>query len=178
MHIDIMERNTPVCQDTICTCLILCDTMNSMTATGHAIIGTLIAAKIGNPALAIPIAIVSHIAADAFPHWDTGTNKKTKTKLRFFTDSFLDVLLSLLLPYIIIHFFFSKTNLGYTYIIVFFAQLLDWITAPYVFFNMKFPPFSWCYRFQKSFDNKLDKPWGIITQTALLLILIILAKIA
>jgi len=34
-----------------------------MTATGHAIIGTVIAAKIGNPYLAIPLAIVSHLAA-------------------------------------------------------------------------------------------------------------------
>ena len=50
-----------------------------MTATTHALIGTIIAAKIGNPALAIPIAIASHIAADAIPHWDTATNRKKKT---------------------------------------------------------------------------------------------------
>ena len=51
-----------------------------MTATGHAIIGTVIAVKIGNPALAVPLAIASHIAADAFPHWDEGTNSKKKVR--------------------------------------------------------------------------------------------------
>jgi hypothetical protein len=35
-----------------------------MTATGHALIGTVIAAKIGNYALAIPIALGSHFLAD------------------------------------------------------------------------------------------------------------------
>lgn len=45
-----------------------------MTATGHAIMGTALAAAIPNPYLGIPIAILSHIACDAFPHWDTGTN--------------------------------------------------------------------------------------------------------
>lgn len=39
-----------------------------MTATAHAIIGTVIAAKVGNPVLAVPIALASHIIADAIPH--------------------------------------------------------------------------------------------------------------
>jgi membrane-bound metal-dependent hydrolase YbcI (DUF457 family) len=47
-----------------------------MTATGHAIIGVAIAATIPNPFIAVPIAIGSHILADIFPHWDTGTNRK------------------------------------------------------------------------------------------------------
>lgn len=51
-----------------------------MTATGHAVIGTVIAATISNPFVAIPLAFVSHLAADSFPHWDSGTHEKEKTK--------------------------------------------------------------------------------------------------
>lgn len=146
-----------------------------MTATGHAIIGTVIAAKIGNPYLAVPIAVLSHIAADAFPHWDTGTNKKKKSHTAFFAQSLLDLGLSFLLPYLLVITFFPDTNLVYLYIIVFAAQFFDWASVPYVFFNWKFPPFNWPYNFQISFDNRLDKPWGIITQAAALLFLIIFA---
>ena len=61
-----------------------------MTATGHALIGTVIAAKIVNPALAIPIALGSHFLADAIPHWDTGTNRDKKSKTRFVVESSID----------------------------------------------------------------------------------------
>lgn len=55
------------------------------------------------------------------------------------------------------------------------AQLLDWATMPYYFFNFKIPPFTWAYNFQKHFDNRLDKPWGIINQIGILLLLLMLA---
>jgi len=75
-----------------------------MTATGHAVMGVALAAAIPNPWIGIPIAIISHIACDAFPHWDTGTNmqmnnkKSTKTRSRFVIESFIDLFLSFSLP--------------------------------------------------------------------------------
>lgn len=148
-----------------------------MTATGHAVIGVVIASKIGNPYIAIPVAILSHIAADAFPHWDTGTNRKKKSRLRFWIDSLIDLSVSLLLPLFLGPFLNPSTSLPYIYLIVISAQLLDWLTVPYLFLKINFQPFAWMQRFQLSFDNRLDKPWGIITQAAVLLILIIFAKI-
>ena len=71
-----------------------------MTATGHALIGTVIAAKIGNPALAVPIALASHFAADALPHWDTGYHRSHKSKRKFFLQSALDVMLGFALSYL------------------------------------------------------------------------------
>ena len=68
-----------------------------MTATGHAIIGTVIAAKVGNPALAIPLAIASHFIADAIPHWDIATHRKEKTKSNLILEAFSDVLLGFVL---------------------------------------------------------------------------------
>lgn len=148
-----------------------------MTATGHAIIGTVIAAKIGNPALAIPLAIASHVAADAFPHWDPATNRKEKGIKRVTREAVLDVVIGFGISYLLIQLFFPQVNLFYAFAIIIAAQLLDWITAPYYFLHFKFPVFVWAYKFQKSIENKLDKPWGIINQVAILAILVILAKL-
>jgi hypothetical protein len=146
-----------------------------MTATSHALIGTIIAAKIGNPALAIPIAIVSHVVADTIPHWDTATNRSKKTFKKMFTDSFLDVALGFVLSYLLIILFFPKTNLSYAFIIIIASQLLDWVTSLYYFFHLK--AFKWAYSFQKMFNNDLDLPWGLITQITLIFGLVALAKI-
>jgi hypothetical protein len=146
-----------------------------MTATSHAIIGTIIAAKIGNPALAIPIAIASHIVADAIPHWDTATNKSKKTFRRMFTDSFIDVVLGFVLSYLLIIFLFPATNLAYAVLIIFASQLLDWATALYYFFHIQ--ALKFVYSFQKLFNHDLDLPWGLVTQIIPVLTLVVLAKL-
>jgi hypothetical protein len=147
-----------------------------MTATGHALIGTVIAAKIGNPALAVPIAIASHFAADALPHWDTGYHRTHKSKRKFFLQSGLDVLIGFVLSYFLINLFFPATNLTYAFFIILMAQLPDWLTAPYLFFNVKFTPFLWIYKLQKVFDRSLGLPWGFINQLAVVILIIFLAR--
>lgn len=146
-----------------------------MTATSHAIIGTIIAAKIGNPALAIPIAVLSHIVADAIPHWDTATNRKKKGFKKMLIDTLLDVFLGFYLSYLLIILFFPKTDPSYVFMIIIASQLLDWLTAPWYFFRIKL--FKFVYKFQKTFDNKLDLPWGLVTQIAFLALLLVLAKV-
>ena|ERR1035437_6316323 len=146
-----------------------------MTATGHALIGTVIAAKIGNPALAVPIALASHFAADALPHWDTGYHRTHKSKSKFFIQSAVDVILGFVLSYLLIHLFFPSTNLSYAFFIILMAQLPDWLTAPYLFFDIKFP-FYWIYKLQKYFDKSLGMPWGVINQVAAVIFIIALAK--
>lgn len=140
-----------------------------MTATGHAVIGVAIAASIPNPFIAIPISIISHIAADAFPHWDLGTNRHKKegkkSEEKFYKGAFLDLGVSFLMPIILTQIFFPETSLFYAYLNVIAAQLLDWLSAPYVFLRLKNPPiFYYVYKFQKLFDNRLDKPWGVVGQ--------------
>lgn len=146
-----------------------------MTATAHALIGTVIAAKFGNPQLAIPIAIASHVIADYIPHWDTGTNRATKSKKRLISDSFYDVLLGFFLSFILINKFFPQTQFSYAFIIIIFAQIFDWLLAPYYFFGVK--QFKWAYTFGKATNVDLDKPWGIVTQAVVVLIVIAFAKI-
>lgn len=148
-----------------------------MTATSHAVIGAVIAAKIGNPLLAIPIAFASHLIADRIPHWDPATNIKKKGKERLLLDSFIDVSLSFALAYLITYYFFPETNISYMFLIVVCSQFFDWLTAPYYFFNIKFAPFYLSYKFQKLFDRKLDKPWGIAIQAVVVLIILLFAVV-
>jgi len=150
-----------------------------MTATGHAVIGVVIAATIPNPVIAIPLAVGSHLLADLFPHWDAGTNRHSKSKDRFVMDAVADVILSLAITLFMVIYLFPQTNLFYAYVCVFAAQFFDWATAPYLFLKIKNPPiFRWSYDLQKKFDNRLDKPWGIIGQVAFLVILVSIAMVS
>ena len=140
-------------------------------------IGTVIAAKIGNPALAVPIALGSHFLADALPHWDTGTNRDKKSATRFFVETLADLTIGFILSWLLIVLFFPSTSLLYAFIIIIVAQSPDWLTAPYLFLNWNFPPFSTIYNCQKKFDKELDIPWGFINQVVVLTALVFLAKI-
>ncbi len=44
-----------------------------MLSISHAAVGAFIAVKVANPALAVPLILLSHYLADAVPHWDAGT---------------------------------------------------------------------------------------------------------
>jgi hypothetical protein len=144
-----------------------------MTGTAHAVIGTVIAAKIGNPALAIPLALASHVVADMIPHWDTVTNRNQKSRQRLFIDTGFDGVLALTLSYSIIVLFFPSTSYSYAILIMFFAILPDILHAPYTFFGVR--QFKWAYDFGHLTNKTLDKPWGIITQISAVSLLVFLA---
>lgn len=146
-----------------------------MTATVHAVLGTIIAAKVGNPTIAIPLAIISHIVTDAIPHWDAATNKNGKNDHQMFFGSIIDVGLGFVLSYSLLFLLFPKTNLTYALILIIASQSLDWVTAPYYFFGVEKPPFIWFYQFQKIFHKSLDNLWGIITQVGVVLAVLIVA---
>ncbi len=148
-----------------------------MTASAHALIGTVIAAKIGNPVLGIPLAIASHVIADSIPHWDTATNGNGKGSVRMFYDTIADVLISFILSYLLIYFLFPATNIGYAFLLVIMSQALDWLTVPFYFFGVEKPLFKSVYKFQKIFDRKLDKPWGILTQVIFVSLVILLGLV-
>lgn len=154
-----------------------CDTINFMTATSHAVLGAIIAAKIANPIFAIPIALSTHILADAFPHWDTATNVSKKGKKRALIEAFFDVLLGFGLSFLLLSVLFPYTNLMYAFIIIFASQSLDWITAPYYFFRINLPPSVWSYKLQKLIENRQKEPWGIINQIAIVSLIVVIAKI-
>ncbi len=70
-----------------------------MTATAHALAGAVIATKISNPFIGLPLAFLSHFILDTIPHWDFGTNWQRKSKLRLVSESVLDVIAGILIVY-------------------------------------------------------------------------------
>src|SRR3989338_6702261 len=111
-----------------------------MTATGHAVIGTVIAAKIGNPTLAIPIALASHVVADYFPHWDTATNRKTKTKARFLLYNIFFFLFLFFFFFFFLIFFFMERVLFFFFLFFFAIFFFVFLPPPFFFPNGNFPP--------------------------------------
>lgn len=56
-----------------------------MTLTNHALTGALVAVAVGHPAFAIPLALLSHFAIDALPHFGLPyTDVFTRNKSRLF----------------------------------------------------------------------------------------------
>lgn len=145
-----------------------------MTATAHALIGASLAVKIQNPVLGIPAAIISHFIADLVPHWDAGTNHKKKSAFRLKLEAAADVLLGFGLVFLI---FKSAVlaNPSYLFFMVIAAQSPDWLETPSTMFGMKIPPFSWMDWLGHKLQNRMQLPWGLVTQVLTVGLLIIFA---
>lgn len=146
-----------------------------MTATGHAAVGIILAAKFQNPYIAIPLTLASHIVCDFVPHWDAGTHYFKKSRKRFLIEAAADVFISLALTYGVITALAPQVNLLYAYLIVFCAQWFDWVAIPlYVWFNKGI--FKKITEFSEFTNITLDKPWGIITQIAFVAVLYLITR--
>lgn len=55
-----------------------------MTATNHALTGAIIGLVVGQPLLAVPVAIASHFVCDALPHFKSNLPDKVVLKTRGF----------------------------------------------------------------------------------------------
>ena len=133
-----------------------------MTATAHALIGASIAAKVTNPYLGIPLAILSHLILDLIPHWDAGTNHREKSIMRLRAEAAIDVIVGFFLVFLI--FRNIVPNPVYLYSMVIAAQLPDWLETPASMFNIKIPPFSWMNWVGHNLQSRMQLPWGLITQ--------------
>ena len=143
-----------------------------MTATAHALIGASLAVRIANPIIGIPIAILSHFAADLIPHWDAGTNHRAKSQTRLRIEATLDVLLGFALVFLI---FRNHANPTYLFTMIIAAQLPDWLEAPAWIFGIHVPPFSWMEYLGHKLQSRLQLPWGLVTQVVTVGILVVYA---
>lgn len=132
-----------------------------MTATAHALIGASFAAKIANPYIGIPLAILSHFLADLIPHWDAGTNHRQKSLTHLKLEAAGDVALGFLLTFLI---FRNLVDPVYLFAMVVAAQLPDWLKAPSWIFGIKAPPFSWMDWLGHKIQSRMQLPWGLVTQ--------------
>ena len=144
-----------------------------MTATAHALVGGAIAYSVQNPALGIPLSILSHPVLDMIPHWDFGWGWRKKTKLKLFCEASLDLTVGIVASYAV---FGQFTNFYYFLACVLGSVLWDVLEIPYWFFNWRFPPFSTIYTIQHHIQGKAKLPWGILTQVVTVGIFIIILQ--
>ncbi len=136
-----------------------------MTATAHAIVGTLIAVRFVDPLVSLPLALGTHYLTDLIPHWDSGTNRKQKTEKRFIVEALVDASIAFVVSFLLYHFIFGLTDYFYLYLVVGFALLPDIVTMLTRFvFKIKNPLWNWNNRLQTKLNQKLQLPWGILTQ--------------
>ena len=143
-----------------------------MTATAHALIGASIASRIVNPIIGIPLAIISHFAADLVPHWDAGTNHRQKSSTRLKLEAAADVLVGFALVFLI---FRTTVEPIYLFSMVIAAQLPDWLEAPSWMFGFKVPPFSWLDYLGHKLQSRMQLPWGLVTQVVIVGMLVFLS---
>ena len=140
-----------------------------MTATAHAIVGTLLAARFVDPLVSLPLALGTHYLTDLVPHWDSGTNRRKKSEKRFIVEALVDAFIAVGVSTIIYYYFFNLTDFIYLYLVVGFALLPDIVTISTRFvFKIKSPLWNWNNRFQTYLNKRLELPWGILTQVAVI----------
>lgn len=145
-----------------------------MTATAHALIGASLAAKIANPYIGIPAAILSHFIADLVPHWDAGTNHREKSVMRLRGEAVVDVLLGFAFVFILFR-TQAMQNPVYMFSMIIAAQLPDWLEAPSWMFGFKIPPFSWMDWLGHNLQTRMQLPWGLVTQIVTVGLLVVFA---
>ena len=140
--------------------------------TPHVVVAAAIAAKIANPALAIPLALGSHFVLEQVPHWNPHLNTELKNFGKISTQStrlvIADAALALILGSSIAYLMLPDVNHALTVLLACFAGILpDIIEAPYYFLSRKsnFITKKWI-PFKKSIQVDSSKGIGLLTQFA------------
>src|SRR3989304_10373917 len=102
-----------------------------VTATADAIVTGAIAQKFPDPFLAPLLAFVSHFVMDAVPHWDFGTNWRSRTKTKTGVVAIFDTILGFSLAYFL---FAGKVESLPLILALIAGNLPDWLEAPYYIF--------------------------------------------
>lgn len=147
-----------------------------MLSIAHGVTGALIATKIGNPYISIPLIIAAHFIEDYIPHWDVGqglTKKVKSHKAAFWQELLTDFPASILLVYFF--FQYGKPFSILPWLGWFFALLPDFFEFPYMFLGWRFFPIKQLARIHKFFHHSIpNKLLGLLPQILLLTIIYLL----
>lgn len=135
----------------------------------HAIVGAAIATKIGNPALALPLALASHFALDLVPHWNPHLNKEIKEhgyitkKTKWIIG--IDVVASLAAGLYIASLALPDTHKAVIVVLgAFFGVLPDVAEAPFFFWGSKNKFLKNLVSFQSKLQFNIPIIPGLISQ--------------
>lgn len=157
-----------------------------MTATAHAIVAGAIAAKFGNPTLAPLLSLASHFIMDSVPHWDFGTNWRSRPKHITGLVAFAETLIGITVAYLL---FWGKAPFIPLTLSIIASLIPDWLETPwYIFFahQNKHQPgpraslleratFA-VYKLENSMHTKAQLPFGILTQVATVAFFVLLLR--
>lgn len=142
-----------------------------MLETPHVAVGAAIAIKVGNPALAIPLALASHFVLDIIPHWNphtyTETEKNGKPSKSTFTIAIIDATAALALGVGIAATRYPDIGQMATIIACSFAAVFPDVSKyPFFLFNSLR---KGLYKKWVSYERKLQEQtdslfWGLLTQ--------------
>lgn len=150
-----------------------------MTAVAHALVAGAIATKVHDPISLVTLNLGAHFIMDSVPHWDFGTNWRSRSKRLTGFISIIDTLTAYAVAYLL----FIPQTTGFLLILAVTSSLLpDWLETPwYIFFarNDKFEPGKHAsflekltfrlYKTENRFHSKAGFPLGAITQVATVL---------
>lgn len=140
-----------------------------MLEAPHVLVGVAIATKFPHPALAIPLAIGSHIVLDMLPHWNPHLNTEMKTHGRVSNQSKAVIYVDLAVSLAAIGFFSYQAlpNMSHAILIGatgFASMVPDLVEAPYFFFKWKTRLLERWILFQKAIQTDAGPVFGILTQ--------------
>lgn len=144
-----------------------------MLSIAHAPTGALIATKIPNPLISVPLIVLAHLLEDRVPHWDVGTGMGTGEKKKtaaFYQELLFDFPGSILLVY----FFFQagRPEINWLAWLGWFAGLLpDFLEFPTVFLKYNPPFLAKFSRIHEYFHRSTsDKFRGLLPQLIVILL--------
>lgn len=141
-----------------------------MLETPHVAVGVAIAAKFGNPWIAIPLSFASHFLLDKIPHWNphlyTETQKTGKPSKQSTLIGAVDILISLTFGSFFAFRSLPNTKMAILILACSLASVLsDVVKYPYYFFKLRQKWLVWWVKQERSMqvDTKTVIP-GLITQ--------------
>ncbi len=145
-----------------------------MLETPHVFVGAVIASKIPNPLIAIPLAFASHFILETVPHWNphlnTETEKFGKPTKKSTIITIVDSTVALVSGSLIAWQALPNTNQAILILACCLASVLpDLLEAPYFFLKIRTAWVKKWIKFQKSLQNDTSFYWGFLTQTATIL---------
>lgn len=157
-----------------------------MTATAHALVAGAIASRFSDPTTAALLALTSHFIMDTVPHWDVGTNWRSRSKHTTGAFAIAETLFGITVAYFL---FAGKVPVAHLMLTVGASLLPDWLETPwYIFFagHNKHEPTKraglWekltyqIYKVENIFHTKASFPFGAFTQLATVAFFLILLK--
>jgi len=135
----------------------------------HTTIGAMIATKIPNPLISIPLAFLSHLPLDLTPHWNpslyTETKKYGKPTKKSTQLVIIDTLLSLGVGFFLASRVMPNINHAITIILTCFAAvILDVIEGFYFFLGIRTKFLENLINFQRRYQRRVSVIPGLLIQ--------------